>query len=201
MIRVTIATENFRFLYTINEVLSKIKEIKTIHLLPNELDLEKSDVVITTEIERKHIQSSKIFVPKAFNHYYLFSNIFLIANNMKQFDKIVLGIDPGKTIGFAVIAQSKIVLCVNEFFTAVDVVKEVISVFFNVEASSFKINVGHGGGEIKDEILTRLEKIFHGKIPINVVNESFSSQNRNRLGQTKDSKNINAALNIASREI
>ncbi|MBY9000300.1 MAG: hypothetical protein KGD64_05255 [Candidatus Heimdallarchaeota archaeon] len=200
MIKVTISTKNFRFLYSIDEVLSKIKEIKTNHILPKELVTNNNDVIITTETEKVLIQSNKIFIPKAFNHYYLFSNIFLIANNRKKFEEIVIGIDPGKTIGFAVIAEGKKILGTSEFFIAVDAVKEAISIFFNVETDKFRINIGKGGGKIKEEIAMRLKSIFHDKVPINHVNENFSSQSKNHLTQTKQSKNINAALNIACRD-
>ncbi len=201
VISVTIATKNFRFLYTVKNILSKIHEIKTNHILPKEFTTDNSDVIITTETEKNVIKSNKIFIPKAFNHYYLFSNIFLIANSKKKFGEVVVGIDPGKTIGFAVIGEGKSILGVGEFFTAVDAVKETITVFFNVETDIFKVNIGRGGGEIKEEVIKRLKSIFYEKVPVNVINEDFTSQNKNRLAETRYSKNINAALNIASREI
>ena len=201
MIRVTIATKNFRFLYTIEDTLSNIVNIKTNHILPEEFTIENTDVIITTETEKSKIKSNKIFIPKAFNQYYLFSNILLIENNKKKFEEVVIGIDPGKTIGFAVIAEDTTILGIGEFFAAVEAVKEAITIFFNVEADVFKVKVGRGGGIIKEEIIKRLEGVFRNKVPINVVNEDFTTQNKNRLAKIKYSKNINAALNIASRDI
>ena len=200
MISVTIATKNFRFLYTIEDTLSKIVNIKTNHILPEEFSIENTDVIITTETEKKSIRSNKVFIPKAFNHYYLFSNIYLIENSKKKFDEVVIGIDPGKTIGFAAIAESKTILGVGEFFAAVEAVKEAIAIFFNVETNVFKVNVGRGGGKAQEEIIKRLEGVFRNKVPIYVVNEDFTTQNKNRLAEVKYSKNINAALNIASRD-
>jgi len=200
VIRVTIATKNFRFLYTVENILSKINEIKTNHILPEEYTTDNSDVIITTETEKNDIKSNKIFIPKAFNYYYLFSNILLIANSKRKFGEVVVGIDPGKTIGFAVIGEGKSIIGGDEFFTAVDAVKETITVFFNVETDIFKVNVGRGGGEIKEEVIKRLKSIFHEKVPVNVIDEDFTSQTKNRLVETRYSKNINAAFNIASRD-
>ena len=200
VIRVTIATKNFRFLYTVEEVLSKINNIKTNHILPNEFTTGNTDVIITTETEKKHFPNEKLFIPKAFNHYYLYSNICLLTKNQNKFSKLTIGIDPGKTIGFAVICEDKIILGVNEFFNVIEAVKESISVFFNVEADIFEINVGRGGGSAQKEIVRRLKDVFHDKVPVNIVNEDFTSQNRNKLVKDKFSKNINAALNIASRD-
>jgi hypothetical protein len=201
VIRVTIVTKNFRFLYIVENILSKINEIKTNHILPEEFTANNSDVIITTETEKNDIKSNKIFIPKAFNHYNLFSNIILIANSKKKFGEVVVGIDPGKTIGFAVVGEGKGILGVGEFFTVVDAVKEIITIFFNVETDTFKVNIGRGGGKIKEEIIRRLKNIFHEKVPVNVINEDFTSQNKNRLAEVRYSKNINAALNIASRDI
>ena len=100
VISVTIVTKNFRFLYTVENILSKINEIKINHVLPEEFTIYNSDVIITTEAEKNIIKSNKIFIPKAFNHYYLFSNILLIAISKKKFGEVVVGIDPGENIGF-----------------------------------------------------------------------------------------------------
>ena len=201
VISVNIVTKNFRFLYTVENILSKINEIKINHVLPEEFTIYNSDVIITTEAEKNVIKSNKIFIPKAFNHYYLFSNILLIANSKKKFGEVVVGIDPGENIGFAVIGEGKSILGTGEFFTAVDAVKETITVFFNIETDIFKVNIGRGGGKIKEEIIKRLKSIFHEKVTVNVINEDFTSQNKNRLLEIRYSKNINAALNIASRDI
>ena len=94
MISVTIATKNFRFLYKLNEILSDIKEIKTNHILPNQSIPPNTDVILTTEIEKNDLDFDFIFVPKAFNQYYLFSNILLLSRNKKYFDELTIGIDP-----------------------------------------------------------------------------------------------------------
>ncbi len=46
VISVTIATKNFRFLYTVKNILSKIHEIKTNHILPKEFTTDNSDRLI-----------------------------------------------------------------------------------------------------------------------------------------------------------
>ena len=199
MISVIIATENFRFLYKINEILSDIKEIKTNHILPNQSIPSNVDVVITTEIEKQNIAFNTVFVPKAFNHYYLFSNIYLLANNKSYFDSVVIGIDPGKTTGLAVLAEGEAILGSAEFYTAVDTVKEIITVFFNVETSDLVIKVGQGGGQMKNEIVKRLNEIFHDKVPILIVNEDFTSQKKIEKFGNKIAKNIQSAILIAMK--
>ena len=199
MIIVTIATKNLRFLYTLNETLSEIKEIKTNHIFPRDSIPPNTDIIITTETEKKIFAHKKVFVPKAFNLYYLYSNLFLLKNNLKKFEKVVIGIDPGKTIGFAVVADCNLILGISEFFSAVDSVKEVIKVFFNVEATEFIIKVGDGGGNIRDEIIKRIEEIFHKKIVLEVVKEDFTSKNQTLLKDKSYSRNIKSAILIARK--
>lgn len=200
MISVIIATNNFRFLYKLNEILSDVKEIKTNHILPNQSIPPNTDVIITTEIEKGSLSFNKIFVPKAFNLYYLFSNILLLSQERNNFDKIIIGIDPGKTTGFVVLTDKEIILGSAEFYTAVDTVREVISVFFNIETSYMVVKVGQGGGEVKDEIVKRLKEIFHEKIPIEVVNEDYTSQTKTLNYGKKFSKNIQSAILIALKD-
>ena len=199
MISLIIATKNFRFVYKLNEILSDIKEIKSNHILPNQSIPPNTDVIITTEIERKGLDFQNIFVPKAFNQYYIFSNVYLLSKNKDYFNEVIIGIDPGKTTGVAVIAENEILLGTAEFYTAVDTVKEVISVFFNVECSNLIIKVGEGGGKIQDEIVKRLDEIFHNKVPVQVVNEDFTSQKKSSKFGSKFPKNIQSAILIALR--
>ena len=200
MISVTIATKNLRFLYTLNEILSDIKKIKTNHILPRDSIPPNTDIIITTETEKLLFNQVKIFVPKAFNRYYLYSNLFLLKHDRKAFEKITIGIDPGKIIGFAVIADDDIILGTSEFYSAVDTVKEVISVFFNVETMDFIIKIGEGGGNIRDEITRRISEIFHEKIVVEIVKEDFTSKNQSLLKNLDYSRNIKSAILIAKRE-
>ncbi|MHA1953400.1 MAG: hypothetical protein ACXAAM_03360 [Candidatus Heimdallarchaeaceae archaeon] len=199
MINVTIATKNLRFLYTLNEVLSDIKEIKTNHILPRGSIPSNTDIIITTETEKQVFTERKIFIPKAFNLYYLYSNLFLLKNNKKSFERVAIGIDPGKTIGFAVVANNDLILGTAEFFSAVDSVKEVIKVFFNVETTDFIIKVGEGGGVIREEIVKRIEEIFREKIVLEVVKEDNTSKNQIFLKDTDYSKNVKSAVLIARK--
>ena len=199
MINVTIATKNLRFLYTLNEILSDIKEIKTNHILPRDSIPPDTDIIITTETEKQVFVEKKIFIPKAFNRYYLYSNLFLLKNDKKMFERVVIGIDSGKTIGFAVVANSDLILGTAEFFSAVDSVKEVIKVFFNVETTDFIIKVGEGGGVIREEIVKRIEEIFHEKIVLEVVKEDFTSKNQAILKDTNYGKNVKAAVLITRK--
>ncbi len=199
MINVTIATNNFRFLYKINEILVNIRNIKTDHILPNEQIPDKTKLIITTEIEKKYFENKIVFVPKAFNLYYLYSNIILLVKNKETFEEVIVGIDPGKTTGFAVVVDEKMVLATSEFFTAVDVVKETIAVFFNVETIKFEVKIGDGGGTIRKEIVSRLKEIFHEKGNIQIVSEHRTSKTNTYQKKLEYSKNINSAILIAFR--
>ena len=200
MISVTIVTKNFRFLYTINENLANIEAVKTSHILPEEQVPENTQVIITTEAEKRYTNSKRFFIPKSFNQYYLYSNIYLHAKNKTKFDEIIVGIDPGKCTGLAIVTKEGIILGTGEYYTAVDTVKEVISSFLNIETTRFTVKIGAGGGEIRDEIVKRLKGIFHDeKASIKIVSEDFTSKVQKKPELAKYSKNIKSAILIASR--
>jgi len=180
--------------------MSKIKDIKTTHVMPNELDKipKNSDLILTTEIEKQSLRNYKIFVPKSHNRTYLYSNIIKKIEEKNKFGEVIVGVDPGKTIGLATLADD-IVIQTAEYFTPLGVVKEIISIFFNIETDDFKIKIGHGGGEIREEITSRLNKIFQNKVDINVINERYTSKNQMQELRKVYSKHMAAAILIAKR--
>ena len=199
MINVTVISTNYRFKYAINEILSKIKEIKIDHTLPSDPFPERVDVVISTEIEKHTINFDKIFIPKAYNIMYLYSNIYLLANNKDRFENIAIGIDPGKIIGFAVLSDDGTILNATDLYSVTDVVKETISAYFNIETTDFIIKIGRGGKKIREEIITKLEKTFHGKILVKIVNEDNTSIGIKMYIPAKYGKNATSAILIAKR--
>lgn len=194
MIYISIVSSNFKFVYLINQILSNIKDLRIEHVLPSEKIPEHTDIVITTQSEKIHINFAKTFVPKAFNKNYIYSNILLLANNKKRFHQVNIGIDPGKRTGFAVIGDGQI-LQTAEYEVPIEVVKAVIEAFFNIETDHFYIKIGDKGGQIGDEIRERLFKIFSHKTVISVVSEANTS--KKILKQF--SKNINSAILIAQK--
>lgn len=199
VINVTVISTNYRFKYAINEILSKIKEMKIDHTLPSDPFPERVDVVISTEIEKHSINFDKIFIPKAYNIMYLYSNIYLLANNKDRFENITIGIDPGKIIGFAVLSDDGTILNATDLYSTTDVVKETISAYFNIETNDFIVKIGRGGKTVKKEIITKLEKTFHGKILVKIVNEDNTSIRRKRFISAKYGKNATSAILIAKR--
>jgi len=199
VINVTVISTNYRFKYAINEILSKIKEIKIDHTLPSDPFPERVDVVISTEIEKHTINFDKIFIPKAYNIMYLYSNIYLLANNKDRFENITIGIDPGKIIGFAVLSDDGTILNATDLYSVTDVVKETISAYFNIETTDFIVKIGRGGKKIREEIITKLEKTFHGKILVKIVNEDNTSIGIKMYISAKYGKNATSAILIAKR--
>jgi hypothetical protein len=199
VINIVIISTNYRFKYAINEILSKIKEIKIDHTLPSDPFPERVDVVISTEIEKHTINFDKIFIPKAYNIMYLYSNIYLLANNKDRFENITIGIDPGKIIGFAVLSDDGTILNATDLYSVTDVIKETISAYFNIETNDFIVKIGGGGEKTREEIITKLEKTFHRKILVKIVNEDNTSIGRKRHISAKYGKNATSAILIAKR--
>ncbi len=199
MISIGVVSNDFRFLYLIKDALKNVQDTKIIHIPSNEIKSEKDiDVYITTESYRNKINSSKIFVPKSFNSAYLYSNILAIKESKKRFKSLTIGIDPGKTIGMAAILDEEdIIFNANTFSHPVEVVKEIIMLFFNVEVDEFNIKIGNGGKTVRDEIIKRLKKIFQNKVEIKIVDEKNTSKFSNKSLRKQYNKHIVSAIKIA----
>ncbi|MHA1224013.1 MAG: hypothetical protein ACTSP3_12340 [Candidatus Heimdallarchaeaceae archaeon] len=200
MINVTIATKDFRFSYSINEILSKFKNIKINYVLPNETMPKETNVIITTETEKNQIKHENTLVPKSFNKHYLYSQIIMLSSGKKRFEKVIVGVDPGKTIGFSVITENGTILATANLFSPIDVVKEVISVFFNINTESFIIKIGKGGGNVQKEIIKQIEKLFPDKIKVVEVKEENTSKTAKLFSKEKFSKNVKSAILISLKE-
>ena len=183
-------------MYLITQVLADIKDLKIKHVIPSENIPKGTDIVVTTQAESKYINFDKVFIPKAFNRSYLYSNIYLIAHSKKRFQQINIGIDPGKRTGFAALANNNLILKTGEYESALEVVKAVIEVYFNIEAEQFRIKIGNRGGSVGEEIRNRLNKIFSQKLIILTVPEKHTTKGKILK---EFSKNINSAILIAQK--
>ncbi|MHA1686431.1 MAG: hypothetical protein ACTSYD_08480 [Candidatus Heimdallarchaeaceae archaeon] len=200
MIKVTIATKDFRFSYTINEILSKFKNIKINYVLPNETIPIETNVIITTETEKNLIKHENTLVPKSFNKHYLYSQIILLSSGKKSFEKVIVGVDPGKTIGFSVITENETILTTANLFSPIDVVKEILSVFFNIDTETFIIKIGRGGGDVQKEIIKQIEKLFPDKIRVIEVKEENTSKTTKLFSKERLSKDVKSAILISLKE-
>ncbi len=204
MVNVTIVTDDFKFFYTLKEKLNQQRNIKINHILVSEPIPNTSDIIVTDQYAvKQNNPDRKIFIPNSYNLLYLYSSILLMHHGKNHYLCIKIGIDPGKSIGFAAINEDDEILFTLEDYSANNIVAKVLSIDNNVKTQKLIVRVGIGGGEIKNEIIKKLEQSFVNRddVIIEEVKEEFTTKPKKYFPEYAfiKNKNIISALLIAKR--
>jgi hypothetical protein len=183
-------------------IVKKLKErnIPFVSLVPGEIVPTDIKVVITTNKEKRQIKHENILVytdEKAPDS--LVTEVIKILQGKENYEKIVIGVDPGEVFGLAVIADGRI----NETAVALsaeELLAKICSVIKDVNVSSTltTIRIGNGVAAYK-ELLETLDFTLPREVILEVVSEAGTnralSDNRHRRGL----RDIASAIRIAGR--
>jgi hypothetical protein len=183
-------------------IVDKLKErnIAFISLIPGEPVPTEVKVVITTYQEKHRINHEKILVYDGKTDSDTVANeVMKILQGKEVYEKIVIGIDPGKVFGLAVIADGKVIETEN-CYSIHEVLNKIRNTIKNVDFSStaVSIKIGKGVPTYKD-----LLEAFDLALPLEVVLEVVSEAGTNRaLNDNKHRRglrDIASAIRIAGR--
>ncbi len=176
----------------------KQKNIQFISLCPGEILPAETRVVITTEREKPLIVNEKILVydpetePDA-----LIDEAARILQGKENYDKIVLGIDPGKVFGLALITDGKISETLN-CFSSREVLSKIKSIVkkLNLKSTAVTIKIGNGVPAYKNLI-----EILDRELPQQVFLEVVSEEGTNHplISHRRGLRDITSAIRIAGR--
>lgn len=117
-----------------------------------------------------------VFINNDFISQKFMFKIMPYLHNKDIFNEIIVGIDPGKTYGFILLADGKIIL--KREFKELDLLVELLWESINeIPAKSVLIRIGDGGGEFFRSLLDKLrekasnDKICNRDICLEIVNE------------------------------
>jgi hypothetical protein len=199
--KTAVATVSGKAYYLIVSELKK-KNVPFLSLTPNERIPMEVKVVITTEEERPLIKHEKVLTLKeGMEPEALINQAMQVAQGKERCEKIVIGVDPGKVFGLAVLADGKVVETGNCFGTeeTLDKIKSVLETFKSDPVTSILVKIGDGVPEYKDKLLRVLDKI----LPSNVVLQSVREAGTNRyISETKHRRGLRdivSAVKIAGR--
>ncbi|MCD6446453.1 hypothetical protein J7L49_06695 [Candidatus Bathyarchaeota archaeon] len=199
--KIAVATVSGKAYYLIvNEL--KRRNTSFLSLVPGEPVPLEIKVVITTEKEKARINHEKILVYKdGINMEALIEEALRIAQGKENYEKVVIGVDPGKVFGLAVLADGKVVRREN-CFSVKEALNRIISIvknFRKMQVSSIRVKIGNGVPEYKEKLLKVLDKA----LPLNVVLESVSEAGTNRYTSEekhrRGMRDIVSAIRIAGR--
>jgi len=196
--KIAIATVSGKAYYMlVNEL--KARRIDFLSLTPYENVPLKIQVVITTEAERKNIKHPKVLVyQENANPSTVVDEAIKLVEGKKQFETIVVGVDPGKTFGIAVLSDGNVFNTLT-CSSAEETVNAVAEIFSKQQATVRVLKVGNWAPSYTAELLPLLDSALPKDVTIEIVREAGTSRFIGQPVHKRGLKHAMAAIKIAER--
>jgi ABC-type sugar transport system ATPase subunit len=198
---IAVATVSGKAYYLLVSELRK-KNTPFLSLMPNEPIPVEIKAVITTEKEKHLINHEKVFVytdgadPEA-----LIKNALQATHGKEQYERLVIGVDPGEVLGLAVLADGKVIETENCFSIGetTEKIKNILKSFENTPVTSVSVKIGDGVPTCKEELLLALNNALPQNVALESVSEAGTSRNLNDTKHRRGLRDMVSAIKIAGR--
>ena len=196
--RIAVATVNGRAYYQLVTELQK-KKLSFLSLKPWDPVPLRIRVVLTTKEESDQISHPTILVfRQGTNPESVVDEALLIIQGKESYERVVVGVDPGKTCGIAVLGDNKIL----ETITASKIEDASHLIVDNLKrfpAEIKVVRVGEGPPEYTKTLLTLLNTSLPEDTLVEIVSEVGTSRLTNNSVNFRVSKDAISAIKIAGR--
>ncbi len=198
--KIAVATVSGKAYFLIVDELKR-KNATFLSLIPGEPVPIEVKVVITTGKEKPLVNHERILVyEEGGDPETLVNEALRIVHGKEFYEKIVIGVDPGKVFGLAVLADGKVVETGN-CFSVQEVLNKTKNVLksMNMSAVAISVKIGDGVPAFKDKLLEVLDEALPSNVTLEIVSEAgtnrYFSENKHRRGL----RDIASAIRIAGR--
>jgi len=196
--RLAVATVSGKAYYLLVKELKR-RKLPFLSLIPREPVPASVKVVITTEKERRLISHPNVLVFKeGMNPASLIDEAVRAVQGKKAYEKLVIGIDPGKTFGLAVLGDGAVLETMNSssFQETVNAVEGVIR---RTPAESVSVRVGYGAPSYAKELLRLLDQALPENVVLEMVEEAGTSRYAIEQKHRRGLRDVMSAIRIAGR--
>lgn len=196
--RIAVVTVSGKAYYWLVNELNR-RRIPFLSLIPGEIIPPSITVVITTKDESRLVNHPSVLIyspdeePSA-----IIDEAIRIIKNKKTYEELVIGVDPGKTFGVAVLGDGNI-LEKKERLTLEMAIDAVLTAIDRHPARTRNIKIGDGMPETAEEMASRLQIAAPEDTTIEIVSEAGTSNIRED-GSRRKISDADAAVNIARKE-
>jgi hypothetical protein len=197
-VKIAVATVSGKAYYFIVDELKR-KNLLFLSLKPTDPVPFDIKVVITTEKEQHQITHPHVLVYKEdTNPATLVAEAIRIAQGKEGYEKIVIGIDPGKTFGIAVLGDGKVIETANgsDVRETVNIVKDVLK---RTPAKAFVVRIGDGAPIYTEDLLRLLDEDLPENVMIEMVSEVGTTRLSTESTHRKTARDVISAIKIAGR--
>lgn len=155
--------------------------------------------VITTKEERDLITHQNVLI---FNDEIgaeaVIDEAVRVVKGKRSYDKVVIGVDPGKTFGLAVLADGK-VLDTVACSSLEETVNTILKTLERAPAVANMVRIGDGVPIYTKKLLHLLDKALPKEVVIETVSEAGTSHFMRETTHQRGSRDVMSAIKIAER--
>jgi hypothetical protein len=196
--KIAVATVDGRAYYQLVTELNR-KRLPFLSLKPWDPIPLHIKVVLTTEEESHQVSHPQtlIFGQKS-NAETVIDEAILIVQGKKGYEKVVVGVDPGKTYGIAILGDNKVLATLTS--SNVDEASHlVVDRLKRFPAEAKVVRVGNGPTEYTQTLLDSLDKALPEETLVEIVSEAGTSRLTNKSVNRRVLKDAVSAIKIAGR--
>jgi hypothetical protein len=196
--KIAVATVNGRAYYELVTELQR-KRLFFLSLKPWDPIPLHIKAVLTTETESSRISHPKILVfEQGTNPETVVDQAILIVQGKEGYEKVVVGVDPGKTCGIAILGDNKILETMTSSITE-DAVHVIVDSLKRFPAEAKVVRVGEGPPEYTKTLLNLLNKALPEDTLMETVSEAGTSRLTNNSVNRRVVRDTISAIKIAGR--
>ncbi len=157
-------------------------------------------VVITTKVEHHLVKHPNVLVFEyESNHTSVVDEAILVVQGKRRYSRVVIGVDPGKTYGLAVLGDDNIMETLN-CSSLKETVKVIGDGLKRIPAVISVVKVGDGAPAYAERLLHSLDEVLPQETLIETVSEAGSSHFMNETAHRRGLRDAMSAIEIAGRK-
>jgi len=196
--KIAVATVNGRVYYQLVTELNR-KRLPFLSLKPWDPIPLHIKVVLTTEEESHQVSHPQILLfGQGSNPEAVVDAAVLIVQGKQGYEKVIVGVDPGKTYGIAILGDSKVLATLTSS-NIEDASHLVVDSLKRFPAEAKVVRVGNGPPEYTQTLLDSLDKALPEEALVEIVSEAGTSRLTSKSVNRRVLKDAVSAIKIAGR--
>ena len=197
-VKIALATVSGKAYYRLVKEL-KQRKIPFLSLIPRDHVPLNIKVVITTKEEQHLVKHPNILIfENEIAPTTIIDEAIRVTQGKRDYDRVIIGIDPGKTFGVATIADGK-VLETTTCSSLEETVNTVLESLSRTPATVNVVKIGNGAPIYAEKLVHLLNMSLPKRVAIEIVSEAGTSHFMRETTHQRGSRDVMSAIKIAER--
>lgn len=197
-VKIALATVSGKAYYKLVKEL-KQRKIPFLSLIPRDHVPLNIKVVITTKEEQHLVKHPNILVFKdEMTPTTIVDEAIRVAQGKQDYDRVIIGIDPGKTFGVAITADGKVLETATSS-SLEETVNTVLESLSRTPATVNVVKIGNGAPIYAEKLVHLLNMSLPKRVVIKIVSEAGTSHFMRETTHRRGSRDMMSAIKIAER--